>query len=92
MDALRREILQGERQVHLTRDEHVLLYTLIVRAGAVVSFADLANAIGRGSFPIRANSIARHITSLRRKLRDDFHRPNYIETVIGVGYRFVIED
>ncbi|TMG56567.1 MAG: winged helix-turn-helix domain-containing protein, partial [Chloroflexi bacterium] len=29
------------------------------------------------------------LSSLRRKLRDNPHRPRYIETVLGVGYRFL---
>jgi len=57
----------------------------------VVSFRDPAEALGRSSFPIRSNTLARHITGLRRKLRDDYQRPHNIETITGIGYRFVVE-
>lgn len=33
--------------------------------------------------------LARHLSTLRRKLRDDPERPRYVETVSGVGLRFV---
>jgi len=30
-----------------------------------------------------------HVSNLRRKLEDDPGRPRYIQTVRGVGYRFM---
>jgi DNA-binding response OmpR family regulator len=36
---------------------------------------------------LRNNTLARHLSSLRRKLADDAHHPHYIETIVGVGYR-----
>jgi len=35
-----------------------------------------------------SNMIDRHVHSLRAKLHDDWHRPRYIATVPGLGYRF----
>lgn len=90
IDALHQEIHQGTREVRLTPGEHIVLYTLVVHAGSVVTFRDLAEALGRGSLPIRSNTLARHIVGLRRKLRDDYLRPHYIETITGIGYRFVV--
>jgi two-component system response regulator RegX3 len=87
IDALRRRIRQGSRDVRLSPVEHILLYTLAAAAGAVVSYRELAEALGTDS-EFRNNTLARHVSSLRRKLRDDADRPRYVETVIGVGYRF----
>ena len=87
IDALDQRIRQGTRELRLSPDEHVLLYTLAARAGAVVSYREIADALGRTDPKVRNNTLARHLSSLRRKLRDDAHRPRYIETVLGVGYR-----
>jgi DNA-binding response OmpR family regulator len=89
IDALRRRIRQGTRDVQLSPVEHVLLYTLAAVAGVVVSYRDLADALVVTDHEVRNNTLARHISSLRRKLRDDAERPRYIETVPSVGYRFV---
>lgn len=89
IDALDRRITQGMRELRLSPSEHTLLYTLAAKRGAVVTYDGLADALGieRG---VRANSLARHVTTLRRKLGDAAHQPRYIETVAGIGYRFVV--
>jgi DNA-binding response OmpR family regulator len=89
IDALHQRIHQGTREVRLSPGEHILLYTLAARAGAVVRYREIAYALGRADPEGRNNALARHLSSLRRKLRDDADRPRYIETVLGVGYRFV---
>jgi len=89
IDALYQHVRQGTREVRLSPDEHILLYTLAASAGAVLSYREIADALGRTDPDVRNNTLARHLSSLRRKLRDDPHRPRYIETVLGFGYRFV---
>jgi len=89
IDALRRRIRQGTREVRLSPVEHILLYTLAARAGAVVSYREIADALERTDPDVRTNTLARHLSSLRRRLRDSADRPRYIETVRGIGYRFV---
>jgi len=43
-------------------------------------------------FVIESNVVDRHVRALRAKLQNDWHRPRYIETVPGSGYRFVPGD
>jgi DNA-binding response OmpR family regulator len=88
IDALDRRISQGSRELRLSPSEHVLLYTLASARGTVVPYDSLADALGIGP-EIRANTVARHVTTLRRKLGDAADRPRYIETVSGTGYRFI---
>ena len=76
--------------MRLSPVEHVLLYTLAAVAGVVVTYRDLAVALGVTDHEVPNNTFARHISSLRRKLRDDAERPRYIETVPNIGYRFVL--
>jgi DNA-binding response OmpR family regulator len=70
----------------LSPDEHVVLYTLVARAGTVVTHGQLATALGVADTTLRTNTIARHVSTLRRKLNDDAEHPRYIETVVGFGY------
>jgi DNA-binding response OmpR family regulator len=89
IDALNLRVRRGTRAIRLSPDEHMLLYTLAARDGAVVSYRDLADALGRPEPGLRNNTLARHLSSLRRKLGDDARRPRYVQTVAGVGYRLL---
>ena len=90
IDALHRRIRQGPREVRLTPGEHTLLYTLAANAGAWVTYREIANALGLPNPSLgNNNSLARHIYTLRRRLRDDAARPRYIETLDGIGYRLL---
>lgn len=90
IDALNRQVRQGSREIRLSPGQHVLLYTLAARAGEVVSYREIADALGQTNLEIRNNTLARHLSALRRKLRDDPARPHYIETVSRIGYRFLV--
>lgn len=90
VDALSRRIRQGTNEVRLSPDEHLLLYTLVARAGNVITHFEIAGALGKADPMIPNNMIARHVSSLRRKLGDDAKHPHYIETVAGVGYRICV--
>lgn len=89
IDALDARVRQGTREIRLSPNEHILLYTLAARAGTVVTYRELTDALGSAGSEIRNNSLARHLSSLRRKLQDDAERPRYIETVRNRGFRFV---
>jgi DNA-binding response OmpR family regulator len=89
IDALHRRIRQGTREIRLSPGQHILLYTLAARAGEVVSYREIADALGRTNLEVRNNTLARHLSALRRKLRDDPDHPRYIETISRVGYRFL---
>ena len=88
IDALGQRITQGSREIRLSPSEHVVLYTLAATRGTVVPYRALATALANG-LDIRNNTLARHVATLRRKLGDDAQQPRYIETVHGLGYRFV---
>lgn len=87
IDALHQRIQQGAREIRLTPVEHVLLYTLAANAGVVVTYRRLADALGKPKPLVSNNTLARHMSGVRRKLKDDAVRPRYVETVFGVGYR-----
>jgi DNA-binding response OmpR family regulator len=90
IDALNLRLRKGTRVIRLSPGEHMLLYILAARGSVVVSYRDIADALGRTEPDFRNNTIARHLSSLRRKLGDDAREPRYIETVPGVGYRALL--
>lgn len=70
-----------------TRSLKLLLY-LAEHAGEVVSIDKLLDEVWAG-VTVSPDSVYQAITTLRRTLRDDPKRPQYIATVPRLGYRMV---
>src|SRR5213594_3661605 len=92
IDVLNRKVLAGEHELHLTSLEQALLYLLAANAGTVLTREQILDALWGTDFVIESNVVDRHVRALRAKLQNDWHRPRYIETVPGSGYRFVPGD
>ena len=75
--------------VDLTPSEFALLYTLMAEPGRVHSRAALLAETQGDSFAGYERTIDVHISHLRNKIEADPGAPHYIETVYGIGYRFV---
>jgi DNA-binding response OmpR family regulator len=77
---------------HLTPLERGLLYVLIANAGRVVSREDIIDSVWGTDAEPNSNLVDRHIRDLRRKLQDDWRRPNVLATMRGQGYMVPITD
>ncbi|HEV2251520.1 MAG TPA: response regulator transcription factor [Candidatus Limnocylindria bacterium] len=89
IDVLNRKVLAGDHELHLTSLEQALLYLLAANAGSVLTREQILDALWGTDFVIESNVVDRHVRALRAKLQNDWHKPRYIETVSGAGYRFV---
>jgi DNA-binding response OmpR family regulator len=89
IDVFNRKVLAGGHELHLTSLEQALLYLLAANAGSVLTREQILDALWGTDFVIESNVVDRHVRALRVKLQEDWHRPRYIETVQGAGYRFV---
>jgi len=89
IDVLNRKVLAGNHELHLTSLEQALLYLLAANAGSVLTREQILDALWGTDFVIESNVVDRHVRALRAKLQNDWHKPRYIETVSGAGYRFV---
>jgi DNA-binding response OmpR family regulator len=79
------------KQVEMTRKEFAILRLLVSRTGEVVTRDELLNEVwGIESYPV-TRTVDNHIAGLRAKLEENPARPIYIQTVHGVGYKFVHE-
>ena len=75
--------------VELTRKEYALLRFLASRRNTVVTRDEILNKVwGLESYPV-TRTVDNHIASLRSKLEINPAEPTYIQTVHGVGYKFV---
>lgn len=83
------EAYKDEEALSLTALEFDLLQCLARSAGRVLNRDQLLDEIAGRSYDVFDRSIDVHISSLRKKLGDDFKNPRYIKTVRSVGYMLV---
>ncbi|MFE3094995.1 response regulator transcription factor [Streptomyces sp. NPDC059248] len=79
-----RRVFSAEREIALTAKEFAVLEQLAIRAGDVVSKAQILEHVWDFAYDGDPNIIEVYISALRRKLG-----AHYIETVRGAGYRLV---
>ncbi len=77
------------QQVDLTPSEFEILAALMAAPGRVFSRMELLDRIHGTAFAGYERTIDVHIKNLRAKLEADPRNPKLIETVYGVGYRFM---
>lgn len=73
----------------LSNREQELLRYLIEHGGKVLPREELLTSIWRYSPNVTTRTVDTHILNVRKKLRDDASSPLFIETMHGVGYRFI---
>jgi two-component system alkaline phosphatase synthesis response regulator PhoP len=81
-------VVAGE-PVDLTSTEFQLLVTLVRQPGRIFSREQLLEAVHGVAFESYDRSVDSHIKNIRRKIEPDPRKPRYIQTVYGVGYRFM---
>lgn len=89
VDREARSVQVADRFVDLTPSEFDLLTALMSTPGRVFSRLDLLDILQGVRYEGYERTIDTHIKNLRAKVESDPRTPRYIETVYGVGYRFV---
>jgi DNA-binding response OmpR family regulator len=88
VDKLSRKVFVNDAEVSFTSKEYDLLLFMMMYPNRVFSKDDLFEKIwGLDSFGDFA-TVTVHISKLREKIEADPTKPQYIETIWGVGYRF----
>lgn len=82
--------LAGEDLALTARAFGVLEY-LMLHAGDVVSRDRLLDEVWGWAYPVGTRAVDIRIAELRKTIGDDPTDPQYVETVVGQGYRFVGE-
>ena len=87
VDAARREVTVGERQVDLRAKEFDLLLHLARHRGLVRTREQLLSQVWGYDFEGQTRTVDVHVAHLRKKIAGGTVR---IETVTGVGYKLVV--
>jgi DNA-binding response OmpR family regulator len=91
IDTTRMRVARDDETIDLTPTEFQLLATLARHAGRVFTRTQLLDAVRGSAAESFDRAIDSHIKNIRRKLRSDAQPREYIDTVYGIGYRFLDE-
>lgn len=92
LDPRQRLVRVREQPVDLPPKEFELLRLLLANANTVLPTNYLLNAVWGEEFAGAVQVLYVHIGWLRERIEVDPRQPRYIQTVRGVGYKFVAED
>lgn len=81
------KVLKQGREINLTNIEFRILYVLALHQGITLSKEKIYNYVWNGEYFQDDSNITSHVRRLRKKIEDDPSRPEYIQTVRGVGYK-----
>ena len=85
VDVARGQAWLGERALKLERRPLMMLQLLAGRSGEVVTRAELLERVWGSSYKGFEHSVEQAVHEIRRAVKE----PGWIETVRGIGYRFV---
>jgi DNA-binding response OmpR family regulator len=89
LDAEKREVHRGGEELRLTAKEFDLLWFLATHPRKVFSRDELMRRIWGYEAAFDTGTVTVHIRRLREKIEDNPSEPRFLQTVWGVGYRFV---
>jgi DNA-binding response OmpR family regulator len=89
LDASTREVTRAGEQLRLTAKEFDLLWFLASNARHVFSRDQLMDRVWGYEAALDTGTVTVHMRRLREKVERDPSHPRFLETVWGVGYRFV---
>ena len=89
LDAGTRDVHRDGRTLRLTAKEFDLLWFLASHPRRVFSRDQLMSRVWGYESELDTGTVTVHVRRLREKIEPDPSRPRYLETVWGVGYRFV---
>ena len=89
LDARSRDVELDGRSLRLTAKEFDLLFFLASNPRQVFSRDQLMERVWGYAAALDTGTVTVHIQRLRSKIEHDPRRPQHLETVWGVGYRFV---
>ncbi|MGL4741235.1 MAG: response regulator transcription factor [Sarcina sp.] len=87
-----REVKKAGIPVDLTLKEFEILKLLIKNKGSIITREVLLDRIWGYEYIGETRTVDVHIRHLRQKIEDDDKNPIFIQTIRGVGYKFISED
>ena len=83
------EIRHGNEIEQLSRRERDLLAYFIQHRGRILSRNQLLQEVWGYKTGVATRTVDTHVLTIRKKLRDNAQTPGFIQTLHGVGYKFI---
>lgn len=84
-------ILKNGRKIELTILENRILLHFLQNANQVINREELMMVIWGYNSDVNTRTLDMHIVRLRKKIENNPDRPYFLQTIRGVGYKFVVE-
>lgn len=89
LDLERHEVVKEGMPLQLTLTEFKILTALAENHGRILSRNQIVNIVQGYDFEGYDRTIDAHVKNLRHKIERDSKSPEFIQTVYGVGYKFI---
>jgi two-component system alkaline phosphatase synthesis response regulator PhoP len=89
VDFRRAEVFRQGAPVELSAREFQLIKYFIEHRGATLSRKELLKEVWRYGGVASTRTVDVHVFTLRRKLETDPRNPQFIQTIMGLGYKFI---
>lgn len=91
VDLAARLVRRAGAEVRLTAKEYAMLRLLIMHRGKVVTHGQMLRDLWGPKSEENTHYLRVHMTHIRQKLESDPHKPRYLRTESGIGYRLVTD-
>lgn len=81
-------LLKNNKKIELTILENRILLYFLKNMNKIISRDDLMMVVWGYNSDVNTRTLDMHIVRLRKKIEENPDRPEYLQTVRGVGYRF----
>lgn len=88
LNLVARTLRKGGVLVSLTTKEYSLLVTFVNRAGRALTRNEILARVWGQTVIVTSRSVDRCVTTLRSKIEADPSKPEFIQTIRDIGYRF----
>ncbi|HEY1848472.1 MAG TPA: response regulator transcription factor [Opitutaceae bacterium] len=89
MDISARIVRKAGAEVRLTAKEYAMLRLLALNRGKVVTHGHMLRELWGQKAEENTHYLRVHMTHIRQKLESEPHKPRYLRTESGIGYRLV---
>ena len=89
IDLALHEIRHGDKKEQLSRRERDLLHYFIQNKNTILTRDQLLKEVWGYKKGVTTRTVDTHVLTIRKKLQDNAQSPMFIQTLHGVGYKFI---